>query len=151
ILSAGSTLAQVRAPVATQANPPPTLVVGFMGGFVHADDLRHSETQLAHRLAQIYGDRVAVEMFENRQRAEAHDVIVTWFKGLSDTKVTGPASEPQIVLFGHSWGASAVVYLCRQLEREGIHVSLTVQVDSVKKHGEDDSVIPANVSEAANF
>lgn len=30
-------------------------------------------------------------------------------------------------------------------------VALTVQVDSIKKHGKDDSVIPANVAEAVNF
>jgi hypothetical protein len=61
------------------------------------------------------------------------------------------APRPRIILFGHSWGASALVYLARELGRDGVPVALTVQVDSVRKHGEDDSVIPANVAEAINF
>jgi len=32
-----------------------------------------------------------------------------------------------------------------------VQVALTIQVDSVRKHGEDDSVIPANVADAINF
>jgi hypothetical protein len=65
--------------------------------------------------------------------------------------VNKPGLEPRIILFGHSWGASAVVYLARELEQEDIPVALTIQVDSVRRHSEDDSVIPENVSEAVNF
>jgi hypothetical protein len=54
-------------------------------------------------------------------------------------------------LYGHSWGASEVVTLARELGREGIPVLLTIQVDSVAKPGENDKVIPPNVAEAANF
>lgn len=150
-LNSGSAWAQVHTAVATEPNAPPTLVIGFMGGFVHSDDLRHSEAQLAQRLQQNYGDRVTVEMFENRQRTQAHEAIIDWLSKLRDAGVTAVGPHPQVVLFGHSWGASAVVYLCRELQQEGIPVSLTVQVDSVRKHGEDDSLIPANVAEAANF
>src|SRR5208282_659565 len=57
----------------------------------------------------------------------------------------------RIILYGHSWGASEVVTLARQLEKEGIPVLLTVQVDSVSKRGQNDQVIPDNVAEAANF
>jgi hypothetical protein len=151
VLYSGTARAQVRNAAATELNARPTLVIGFMGGFVHSDDLRHSEAQLAQRLEQKYGDRVTVEMFENRQMAEAHEDIIDWLTRLSSAGVTSVGPQPQIVLFGHSWGASAVVYLCRELDREGIRVSLTVQVDSVRKHGEDDSLIPANVAQAANF
>jgi hypothetical protein len=38
-----------------------------------------------------------------------------------------------------------------QLENSSIPITLTIQVDSVRKHGQDDSVIPANVAEAVNF
>ena len=41
--------------------------------------------------------------------------------------------------------------LARELEKDGIPVLLTIQVDSVAKIGEDDTVIPGNVAEAANF
>ena len=30
----------------TESGAAPTLVIGFMGGFVHSDDLRHSEAHL---------------------------------------------------------------------------------------------------------
>ncbi len=65
-----------------------------------------------------------------------------------------PAEEKaraRIVIYGHSWGASAAVLLARELRREGVPVLLTVQVDSVAKTWQDDSVIPDNVAEAVNF
>ena len=44
-----------------------------------------------------------------------------------------------------------MVSLARELQRDDIPVALTIQVDSVTKNAEDDSLIPANVAEAANF
>ena len=41
--------------------------------------------------------------------------------------------------------------LARELQKNGIPVLLTIQVDSVKKRHENDALIPANVAEAANF
>jgi hypothetical protein len=91
-------------------------------------------------------------MFENRQRTQARESIIDWVRRLEAARITSEAvPQPRIILFGHSCGASAVVYLARELEREGIPATLTIQVDSVRKHGEDDSVIPANVVEAINF
>jgi hypothetical protein len=46
---------------------------------------------------------------------------------------------------------AAVTSLARQLQREGIPVLLTVQVDSIAKPGQDDRVVPANVARAVNF
>jgi pimeloyl-ACP methyl ester carboxylesterase len=95
---------------------------------------------------------VKVQIFENRRRTQAKKVIVRWLNGLDYRSGAGEQTrQPKIVLFGHSWGASAVVYLARELDRESVPVALTVQVDSVRKHGDDDSVIPANVAEAVNF
>jgi hypothetical protein len=136
----------------------PALVVGFVGGFVHSDDLRHSEVQITQQIQATYGERVRVLIYENRRTAEARKTILSWLKKAGD----GPATNherstyndppgPRIILFGHSWGASAVVSLARGLQRDGIPVSLTIQVDSVAKNGEDDSLIPTNVVEAVNF
>jgi len=130
------------------AAPAPTLVLGFVGGFVHSDDTRHSEVQLARRLQSAYGESVQVRIFKNRDRAKAHTAIVEWLNGV---RTTDNPLEPRVILFGHSWGASAVVYLARELEHDGVPVALTVQVDSIQKHGHDDSVIPPNVAEAVNF
>jgi hypothetical protein len=57
----------------------------------------------------------------------------------------------RIVIYGHSWGASETVHFAKELDRRGIPVLLTVQVDSVEKSGEDDGSIPPNVREAINF
>jgi hypothetical protein len=147
LFTAEPTPAQQQPEPSARTRPAPTLVIGFVGGFVRSNDFRHSEVQIAQRLRASYGDRVQIEVFRNRQRAKAHQVVVDWFNAVADE----PGPEPRIVLFGHSWGASAVVYLARELEQDGIPVALTIQVDSVRKHSEDDSVIPANVAEAVNF
>ena len=130
-------------------NIRPTMVIGFVGGFVHQDDLRHSEVQLARRLQETCGDRVTVEVFRNRQEEQARVAILEWLNSVEHFSDKTP--QRRIILFGHSWGASAVVYLARELEHDGIPVGLTIQVDSVRKHGQDDSIIPANVGEAVNF
>jgi len=124
-----------------------TLVIGFVGGFVQSDDLRHSEVQIARHLQATYADSVQVHVFRNRQRTKAHQSVVAFFNAAANEQ----GQAPHVILFGHSWGASAVVYLARELAQDGIPVALTIQVDSVRKHGQDDSVIPPNVAEAVNF
>jgi hypothetical protein len=110
------------------------IVVGFVGGFVHRDEPHHPEVGL------------------NSNVNEAYQTILRESNILDG----GPFSEikarrPKILLFGHSWGASAVVRLARKLDHVGIPVALTIQVDSVAKPFTNDAIIPSNVSEAANF
>jgi hypothetical protein len=89
----------------------PTLVVGFVGGFVHADDVRHSEVQLARTLQGKYGDQVKVEIFKNRDAVQAHEAIVEWWNSLGGNMLPQSSTPAAgIILFGHSWGASTVVY-----------------------------------------
>jgi pimeloyl-ACP methyl ester carboxylesterase len=57
-------------------------------------------------------------------------VLVDWFNATANE--AGP--ERRVILFGHSWGTSAVVYLARELEQDRVPVALTIQVDSVRKH-----------------
>jgi hypothetical protein len=127
----------------------PTLKIGFVGGFVHNNDLRHSEVQLAQRLQETYCGRVRVEVFTNPLREQARLAIIEWSNSVGPFSDETPRSP--IILFGHSWGASAVIYLARELEHDSVPVALTIQVDSVSKHGQDDSIIPANLAEAVNF
>ena len=132
--------------------PAPSIVIGFVGGFVHHDNPHHGPVQLAKRIQQAHSKDVYVEVFENRHRKNAYQRILR----LLDTNHDGRLSEAEkgnahILLFGHSWGASAAVLLARDLQRSHIPVRLTVQVDSVAKLWQDDSLIPANVAEAANF
>jgi hypothetical protein len=112
----------------------------------------HGPVQVAARLREDCPSSVRVAVFENRRRETAHAEIIR----LVDIDRDGTLSAEEkrnarVILYGHSWGASEAVTLARELEREGIPVLLTVQVDSVSKHGENDKDIPANVAEAANF
>ena len=44
-----------------------------------------------------------------------------------------------------------MVYLARHLQWDGIPVALTIHVDSIRKHEQDDSIIPSNLKKAINF
>ncbi len=130
----------------------PYILVGFAGGFVRHDDLHHGPVQLAERIRQGLPKNASIQVFENRHRKAAYKSIIE----LLDTNHDGILSDAEkaqahIILFGHSWGASAVVMLARELDRAGIPVLLTVQVDSVAKPWQRDKVIPENVAAAVNF
>jgi len=132
--------------------PPSAIVIGFVGGFVRHDNARHGPVQFAQRMQETLSKGSYVRVFENRRRKQAYKAVVN----LLDSNHDGVLSEEErsrarIVLFGHSWGAAAAVLLAHDLEKEHIPVLLTVQVDSVAKLWQNDSVIPANVTEAVNF
>jgi hypothetical protein len=139
-------------PVAPSVTLSPSIVIGFVGGFVRHDDMVHAEVQLAAHLRKEYPSGVYVEAFENHRVSQAHAAVIR----LLDVDHDGELSPQErknarIILYGHSWGGSEAVNLARWLGKDGIPVLLTIQVDSVAKMGENDGVIPANVAAAANF
>jgi hypothetical protein len=142
-----------RAVRTAAASPSPTLIViGFLGGFVHHDNAVHREVQLATHLRKDYPSGMEVRVFENHLWREAHQEIL----GLLDSDHNGALSaeeklKARIVLYGHSWGATETVRMARTLQKDGVPVLLTIQVDSVSKLGEDDKSIPGNVAQAVNF
>ena len=142
-----------RAPSASSAvlpssrTNPPNIVVGFLGGFVRHDEPHHPEVQLIQDLREEYPTEVYFGLFENRKVDVAYNTILK----LLGTTEGDAVRRARIVLFGHSWGASAVVSLSRKLERAGIPVMLTIQIDSVAKPFQNDWLIPGNVLEAVNF
>ena len=130
----------------------PYILVGFVGGFKHYDNPHQALVQLAKREQSTLPQNSYVHVFENRHRRTAYNTIVR----ILDTDHDGvlsdrEKSQARIILFGHSWGASATVLLARELSRIGIPVLLTVQVDSVAKPWQHDGVIPENVAAAVNF
>jgi pimeloyl-ACP methyl ester carboxylesterase len=130
----------------------PAIVIGFVGGFVRHDDLLHPEVQLAGRLRSTYNDTVAVKVFENRHKREARQAISRLLDRNRDGLLsTDEKRNARIILFGHSWGASAAIALAGDLQRDSIPVLLTIQVDSIAKIGQNDAVIPGNVARAINF
>jgi hypothetical protein len=129
-----------------------TIVIGFVGGFVHSDATAHEEVRLAARLVKDHLAGVGTEIFPNHLGSQAHAEILR----LLDTDHNGTVSaeekgQARIILYGHSWGASETISMARTLQKEAIPVLLTIQVDSVSKPGSNDGLIPANVAKAVNF
>ncbi len=125
------------------------IVVGFVGGFVHKNDTVHEEVQLADRLRK---EGVDVKIFANHFARQAHAEILESLDSNHDGKLSAEEKcDARIVLYGHSWGASEAVTMARALQKDGVPVLLTIQVDSVSKPGEQDGSIPANVAQAVNF
>jgi pimeloyl-ACP methyl ester carboxylesterase len=138
-------------PIENRATPP-VMVIGFVGGFVKHDAHAHSTVQVVEHLRNEYREGVYVQSFANRHRDQAYKEILRRLDGDKDGTLSAEEKHnARIVIFGHSWGASETVTLARRLERDGIPVLLTIQVDSVAKVGQNDSVIPANVGQAINF
>lgn len=131
---------------------PTTIVVGFVGGFVRNDDDRHPEVRIIQQLEGEGGPQFHAVALENRQRSKALQEILHWLDGDGNGRLSNEEKrDAHIILFGHSWGGSAVNKLARELGRRGIPVLLTIQVDSVNKGWGNDCVIPANVARAENF
>jgi hypothetical protein len=128
------------------------ILIGFSGGFVRHDDLHHGPVQLAARLKREFSQGTYVQVFENRHRKQAYKTILRLLDRNHDGRLSDDEkTRAHLILFGHSWGASAAVLLARELDRLGIPVLLTVQVDSVAKFWQHDGVIPDNVAAAVNF
>ena len=128
------------------------ILVGFAGGFVRHDNPHHGPVKLAQRIGQDLPKGGSIQVFENRHRKAAYKSILRLLDSNHDGVLSDQEkSQARIILFGHSWGASAVVLLSRELDRAGIPVLLTVQVDSVAKPWQHDQIIPDNVAAAVNF
>jgi pimeloyl-ACP methyl ester carboxylesterase len=139
------------APLRSQT-PASNIVIGFVGGFVAHDNLHHGPVQLAQQILNSVSKDTFVQVFENRRRKRAYDTVVRLLDANHDGVLSAEEkARARIILFGHSWGAAAAVLLARDLRRAGIPVLLTVQVDSVAKVWQNDSVIPDNVATAVNF
>jgi len=144
---------QAQAPPVTEnVLQSPVIVICILGGIVKRNDPVRSEVKLAEHLRETYPDGVFVETFENRHSKQALQAILNHLHATESG--TLPESEQRgarIILYGHSLGGSAVVQLARELEKHGIPVLLTIQVDSVERLGQQDGVIPPNVARAINF
>jgi hypothetical protein len=129
-----------------------TIVVGFVGGFVKPTAANHPEVLFAAYLREHYSSAIRAEVFANHDAQKAMKFV---FETL-DTNHDGFLADEEkrsarIILYGHSWGASEAVEFARMLERRGIPVSLTMQLDTIPKPGQNPSLIPPNVESAVNF
>jgi len=128
------------------------IILGFVGGYAKRDDVNHPEVLFAEYLRSRYGSAVHAEVFGNHQEKKAlEDTIQRLDTDSSGSLTVAEKTQVKIILYGHSWGASEVLAFARELQRRGIPVALTIQIDSVKKFGSDDRTVPANVAKAVNF
>ena len=139
--------------VVGSSNPPTSyILVGFVGGFVRHNNPHQGPVLFAQHSQSALPKNSFVRVFENRHRKTAYKTILHLLDRNHDGVLSAEEkAQAHIILYGHSWGASAVVLLARELNREGIPVLLTVQVDSVAKPWQHDEVIPENVAAAVNF
>ena len=128
------------------------IILGFVGGFVKPGDVKHPEVVFARYLRSRYASAVHAEVFGNHQGKKAvEDTILLLDTDNGGFLTAAEKKEVKIILYGHSWGGSEALAFARELERRGIPVALTIQIDSVKKFGSDDRKVPANVEKAVNF
>jgi len=128
------------------------IILGFVGGFVKPADVNHPEVLFAAYLGRRYGSAVHVEIFGNHEEKKAvADTILRLDTDKGSFLTTDEKEQAKIILYGHSWGASQTLTFARELQQRGIRVSLIVQIDSVKKFGQDNRTVPANVAKAVNF
>lgn len=130
----------------------PVIVIGFVGGLIKHDNLVHSEVQLAARLRKAYPMGVDVETFESYRGGKARRTVLDLLDVNHDGTLTFDEKQnASIIIYGHSWGGSEAISLARKLGKDSVPVLLTIQVDSIAKFHRNDSIIPANVAQAANF
>ncbi len=128
------------------------IIIGFVGGYVKHNDLKHPEVQFASLLREIYAPSVHVEVFANHDGEEALRRVLQLLDSNGDGVITAQEkAQANIIIYGHSWGGSQTVALARALGLQGVPVMLTVQIDSVRKPAQEDSTIPPNVKSAVNF
>ena len=139
-------------PLDDKASVRNIIIIGFVGGFVKHDDLNHPEVHFAALLGNRYPSSVHAEVFANHDGKAALRRVLQLLDSNGDGLITANEKEQSdIIIYGHSWGASQTVTLARALARQGVPVLLTIQVDSVQKPGQEDSIIPPNVKNAVNF
>ena len=125
------------------------LVVGFMGGRESWDNHQRGVRKLALKLRAMNLPGVHIETVENKNRRRAMQLIQNAFDRDKDGWLDDQErASTRVIVYGQSFGGAAVVKLARQLNKMGVPVLLTVQVDSI---GRGDKVIPPNVSLSANL
>ena len=141
--------AQQVSDMATPTPLPPggTLVIGFLGGYERWDDDHRSIRRLTLKLRKRPG--VYAESIANHNRSVALKLI----RRALDTNRNGrldpeERARARVILYGQSWGGAAAIATAEDLEKLGVPVLLTVQIDSVGIH---DQIIPANVLAAVNY
>jgi hypothetical protein len=128
------------------------IVIGFLGGFAKNGDTKHPEVWFGAYLRELYLSAAEVSVISNHQRRRAmSDVLRLLDTDQNGTLTASEKRQAKIIIYGHSWGASEAATFAKELERLGIPVLLTIQIDIVPKPGQRPILIPPNVEAAINF
>jgi hypothetical protein len=127
------------------------IIIGFVGGFVSQDDVKHPEVQFAAYLRHRYPLIEALVFGNHHGRKALHEVLRMLDSDCDGVLTPNEKKESTIIIYGHSWGAAETVTLAHTLGQMGIPVALTIQIDTIAKPGSRGAIIPANVASAVNF
>lgn len=127
------------------------IVIGFLGGFAK-NDSKHPEVWFGAYLRELYSPMAEISVISNHQGRRAITDVLRLLDTDQDGILTAAEKrQAKIIVYGHSWGASEAVAFAKDLERLGIPVLLTIQIDIVPKPGQRPILIPSNVEAAVNF
>ncbi|MGB6430880.1 MAG: hypothetical protein WBF06_09845 [Candidatus Acidiferrales bacterium] len=126
------------------------IVVGYTGGTETPNYSMSGIVQIRDRLQGLNDAGLCAHTFSAYEWWHAYGWVRSQFGATGRGRMTPQevAQGPKVVLYGHSLGGWATLWLARRLEGQGVSVELTVQMDSV---GFTDKTVPANVKEAANY
>ena len=127
------------------------IIIGFVGGFVSRNDTKHPEVQFAAYLRDRYPS-IHAEVFGNHHGKKALHNVVRFLDTDNDGVLSSLEKEQAtVIIYGHSWGATETVAFARDLDKMGIPVALTIQVDTIGKPLHKPATISPNVATAINF
>ena len=145
-----SLLTRAQTLIVENSTPCKTVVIGFVGGMRSPDDLSQGVVQIGNRLKNLNQANLQVRTYSHWHWKQAYREICQNIDQNQDGALSKEEIRraPKIVIYGHSLGGWAVLKLSRKLEKKGIPVELTVQIDSV---GIGDEMVPGNVRSAVNY
>jgi hypothetical protein len=83
------------------------IIIGFVGGFVRSDDIKHPEAQFAAYLREAYPSAVHAEVFANHDGKHAlRRVLQLLTENADGVFASRENKNSRITIYGHSWGAS---------------------------------------------
>src|SRR5271157_2769203 len=125
------------------------LYVGIVGGLETPSNRRSGVVQIRDALRGPTYTGVCARTFSPYHWTSGRRWILKHFPSHPGPMTADELKQaPKVVLVGHSLGGWAVLSVARGLDRKGIPVELTIQVDSV---GVTDRTVPSNVKAAAIF
>ncbi len=138
-----------KSPLRTAA-PCQVVVVGYTGGLETATTSASGIVWIRDRLRSLNVPDLCVHTFSAYNWTHGYRWVRSEFGAENDAGLTPDVirNGPKVVIYGHSFGGWATVSLARRLERAGIPIEMTVQMDSI---GITDKTLPPNVRESANF